>query len=136
MMPKYPTLQNWGKLQVKPEFSIQTWGKLQVKLKFQPGGTTLKVTISEEFKLYIINLLIFIFYCYKYISHWKHLYLDRRIHSNSLSCCHLIVEDSLKHCPLHCTCHSFFYKIYCYILQGSQSTTENRRKVKSRLCSV
>ncbi len=26
--------QNWGKLQVKPEFSIQNWGKLQVKLEF------------------------------------------------------------------------------------------------------
>ncbi len=29
-----PTWQNWGKLQVKLEFSIQNWGKLQVKLKF------------------------------------------------------------------------------------------------------
>ncbi len=29
-----PTWQNWGDLQVKPEFSIQNWGKLQVKLEF------------------------------------------------------------------------------------------------------
>ncbi len=35
MTTKYPpTWQNWGKSQVKLEFSIQNWGKLQVKLEF------------------------------------------------------------------------------------------------------
>ncbi len=35
---KLPTWQNWGKLQVKLEFSIQNWGKLQVKLEFCQVG--------------------------------------------------------------------------------------------------
>ena len=35
-----PTWQNWGKLQVKLEFSIQNWGKLQVKLEFYQVGKT------------------------------------------------------------------------------------------------
>ena len=37
-----PTWQNWGKLQVKLEFSIQNWGKLQVKLEFCHVGRKLK----------------------------------------------------------------------------------------------
>ncbi len=33
-----PTWQNWGKLQVKLEFSIPNWGKLRVKLEFCKVG--------------------------------------------------------------------------------------------------
>ena len=33
-----PMWQNWGKFQVKLEFSLQNWGKLQVKLKFYHVG--------------------------------------------------------------------------------------------------
>ena len=36
-----PTWQNWGKLQVKPEFSMNNWGKLQVKLEFCQVGCIL-----------------------------------------------------------------------------------------------
>ncbi len=38
-MAPLPTWQNWGKLQVKLEFSIQNWGKLQVKLEFCHMGS-------------------------------------------------------------------------------------------------
>ena len=44
-----PTWQNWGKLQVKLEFSIQNWGKLQVKLEFcHVGGKINNVQIFER----------------------------------------------------------------------------------------
>ncbi len=48
-----PTWQNWGKLQVKLEFSIQNWGKLQVKLGFCHVG------LCQTFSFYpVVHLQI------------------------------------------------------------------------------
>ncbi len=52
----YPTWQNWGKFQVKLEFSIQNWGKLQVKLTFcQVGCVGMRAFVNGCIAISICN---------------------------------------------------------------------------------